>query len=184
MMENKITILRTTRLALRPLQIGDVEALHRIYQYDGVLRYFPNPIPPPLEKVERFIASQQGHWEKFGYGNWGILPEGEQVIVGWAGLQFIPELNETEVGFLFEPRCWGKGYATEVARASLQFGFERANLDHIIALVHPDNIASRRVIEKCEMQYQETIFLWGIDLMRFRLSFRPEHGPVQDEPGT
>ena len=86
---------------------------------------FQTPTPPPLEKVQRFLAGQQAHWEKYGYGNWGILPEGEKEIVGWAGLQFLPELNETEVGFLLDRPFWGKGYATEAALASLNFGFEQ-----------------------------------------------------------
>jgi ribosomal-protein-alanine N-acetyltransferase len=141
--------------------------LHHIYQSEGVLRYFPNPNPPPLERIRRFITGQQAHWEKYGYGNWGILPEGEKEIVGWAGLQFLPELNETEVGFLFDRPFWGKGYATAAARASLDFGFEHFHLDHIIALVHPDNVASRRVIEKCGLIYVETLSLWGLDLMRY-----------------
>jgi len=167
MIEKLIPSLQLPRLLLRPLQPDDADVLHRIYQQDGVLRYFPSPNPPPLEKVQRFVAAQQAHWETHGYGNWGILPHGEREIIGWAGLQFLPELNETEVGYLLDRQFWGKGYATEIARASLQFGFEHFQFKQIIALVHPENIASQRVIQKCGMGYIETISLWGINLMRF-----------------
>ena len=81
-------------------------------------------------------------------------------------MQFLPELNETEVGYLLDKPFWGKGYATEAARASLQFGFDRFDFSQLIALVHPENNASRRVLEKCGMTYVETIPLWGLDLMR------------------
>jgi ribosomal-protein-alanine N-acetyltransferase len=158
--------IQTPRLTLRPLQLTDAEVLHRIYQSEGVLQFFPNPFPPPLEKVKRFVTGQLAHWEEHSYGNWGILPEGEHEIVGWAGLQYLPELNETEVGFLLNRPFWGKGYATEAALASLHFGFTTFGMDHIIALVHPDNLASRCVIEKCGMTYVETLPLWGIQLMR------------------
>jgi ribosomal-protein-alanine N-acetyltransferase len=144
--------------------------LHRIYQTEGVLRYFPNPNPPPLEKVQRFIANQQAHWEQYGYGNWAVVPDGEPELVGWTGLQYLPELSETEVGFLLDRPHWGKGYATEAALACLRFGFERCNLDHIIALVHSDNLASRRVIEKCSLAYVDTLPLWGVQLMRHRIT--------------
>ena len=164
--EMKIPNLRANHLTLIQLQPADAEILWRVYQTDGVLRYFPNTTPPPLEKIQRFITGQQEHWEKFNCGNWGILPDGEKEIIGWAGLQFLPELNETEVGFLMDKPFWGKGYGTEAARASLRFGFDQLDLRQIIALVHPDNSASRRVIEKCGMTYVETIHLWGIDLMR------------------
>jgi ribosomal-protein-alanine N-acetyltransferase len=164
-----IPIVQTIRLTLRPLLADDAGDLQHIYQTEDVLRYFPTTTPPPLEKVQRFIGSQQEHWDKYGYGNWGILPKGGHQIMGWAGLQYLPELNETEVGYLLDKPFWGKGFATEAARASLQFGFERCALDHIIALVHLDNLASRRVIQKCGFTYMETIHLWGIDLMRHRM---------------
>ena len=167
-MKTRLPSLQTSRLVLRPLLLVDIETLYRIYQAEGVLRYFPNPNPPHLEAVKRFIVGQVGHWEKHGYGNWGILLEGGSEIIGWAGLQFLPELDETEVGFLLDRTFWGKGYATEAARASLQFGFEHFNLDHIVALVHPDNLASQHVIEKCGMLFQEMISLWGLDLWRYK----------------
>jgi [ribosomal protein S5]-alanine N-acetyltransferase len=168
-MSAKFPTIETDRLTLHPLQPDDGAVLQRIYQSEGVLRYFPDPTPPPLEKIQGFIAAQQAHWDKYGYGNWGVLPKGEHEIIGWAGLQYLDELEETEVGFLLDQPFWGKGYATESALASLRFGFERCNLDHIIALVYPDNLASRRVIEKCAMTYVETIFLWGIELRRNRI---------------
>jgi ribosomal-protein-alanine N-acetyltransferase len=161
--------LQTPRLKLQPLKNEDAEVLQRIYQSEGVLRYFPNQNPPALERVQKFVIGQHEHWQKYGYGNWGLLPEGETNIIGWAGLQFLPELDETEVGFLLDRPWWGLGYATLAALASLQFGFEQVRLDHIIALVHPDNLASQRVIEKCGMTYKETISLWGIELMRYRI---------------
>ena len=164
----EIPTINTPHLTLRPIVPADAAALYRIYQNEGVLQYFPNPTPPPLEKVQRFVAFQQAHWEKYGYGNWGVVLEGEGKIIGWAGLQYLPELDETEVGFLLDRPFWGKGYATEAARASIQFGFEHFDLDHIIALVHPENIASRRVIEKCGLRLVQTLSLWGIQLMRYR----------------
>ena len=170
---DNIPILKTEHLTLRPLQPSDAEVLHRIYQSEGVLRYFPNPSPPPLERVQRFVAGQQVHWEKYRYGNWGILPDGEVEIIGWTGLQFLPELNESEVGFLLDRPFWGKGYATEAALASLRFGFEHFDFDHIIALAHPENLASRRVIEKCGMIYVENLSLWGMELMRHILKRNP-----------
>ena len=173
-MSEELPSLQTGNLVLRPLQAADAPALHRIYQSDGVLRYFPNSNPPPLAKVERFIAGQQAHWAKFGYGNWGIMirdvdePPGE--VAGWAGLQYLPELEEAEVGFLLDRPFWGKGYGTQAAMASLRFGFEGCQLDHIIALVHPENRASQRVIEKCAMAYVDSLELWGMGLQRYRIN--------------
>jgi ribosomal-protein-alanine N-acetyltransferase len=168
----EIPTLQTCGLILRPLQAPDAVTLQRIYQAEGVLRYFPNSAVPPLEKVERFIANQQAHWERHGYGNWGVVPHeasgSANQIAGWAGLQYLPELDETEVGFLLDRSQWGKGFATEAALASLRFGFENFELSHIIALVHPENRVSQHVIEKCGMTYVDSLALWGMELMRYR----------------
>lgn len=169
----QIPTLHTTRLILRPIVPEDAAPLHRIYQTKGVLQYFPNPAPPSLEKVERFVAYQQNHWEKFGYGNWGIVSENEEEIIGWAGLQFLPETNETEVGYLLDAPFWGRGYATEAARVSVQFGFENFDFPEIIALVHPDNAASLRVAAKCGLLVVERKSYWGVEMMRHVLK-RPQ----------
>jgi ribosomal-protein-alanine N-acetyltransferase len=169
-MTSQIPFIHTAHLTLRPFLPEDAAVLLLIYQSEGVLRYFPNPAPPPLEKVQRFVAGQAEHWEKHGCGDWAVVVEDEEKLIGWAGLQYLPELDETEVGFLLDRPFWGKGYATEAARVSVQFGFELLNLDHIIALVHPDNIASRRVIEKCGLGFEESLSLWGIQLRRYQIN--------------
>ena len=164
-----IPTLKTAHLTLRPLHMADAETLCRIYQTDGVLRYFPNPTPPPLEKVQRFIANQQAHWEQYGHGNWGVVPEQATEIAGWAGLQFLPETGEIEVGFLLDRPNWGKGYATEAGRASLAFAFGEVAVERVIALVHPDNRASQRVIEKCGLTLVDQRVYFGMNLLRYRI---------------
>jgi len=165
-----IPSLNTQRLTLRPLVPADAVALHRIYQVDGVLRYFPDPQPPPLERVERNLLLQRAHWEQHGYGNWGVLAPGQVEIIGWAGLQFLPDTGETEVGFLLDRPFWGRGYATEVALASLRYGFEKFHFPEIIGLVHPENLASQRVIDKCRMTWVDRKEYFGIELLRYRLT--------------
>ncbi len=167
-MTESFPCLRTARLTLRPLEPTDAVSLYRVYQSKDVLRYFPNPAPPPLDKIERFVAAQQAHWQRHGYGNWGVVPDGESEVIGWAGLQYLPELDETEVGFLLDRPFWGQGYATEAALASLRFGFDRVGLSCIIALVHPEHLASRRVIEKCGLVVLDQLSLWGMELVRYR----------------
>jgi RimJ/RimL family protein N-acetyltransferase len=165
-----IPTLYTPNLILRPFAAEDAKSLHRIYQGEGVLRYFPNPIPPPLDKVERFIAYQQNHWEQYAYGNWAVVPGAGGELIGWAGLQYLPETNETEVGYLLDRSQWGKGYATEAARAALQFGFERFDFLEIIALVHPENLTSLRVAAKCGLVPVERKPYWGLELIRHTIT--------------
>lgn len=178
--------METNRLIFRALTPEDASCLYGIYQHQGVLQYFPNPKPPSLAKVMQSIEAQQDHWHEHGYGNWAVVEKGSSNLMGWAGLQYLPELNETEVGFLLDNSFWGKGYATEAAEASLQYGFERG-LKYLVGLVHPENVASRRVLEKCGLVYDRSLQIWGINLMHYcieKTSPRPAQDLNEDAAGV
>jgi RimJ/RimL family protein N-acetyltransferase len=65
-------------------------------------------------------------------------------VIGWDGLEYLPETDGNEVAYLLSHQVWGCGYATEAARAAVKYGLETANLQAIIGLVHPGNIGSIR----------------------------------------
>jgi ribosomal-protein-alanine N-acetyltransferase len=162
-----IPTLTTARLRLRPFTAQDADALYRILHEEGVLRYFPRPEPPPQEWVEHFVADQLGRWERDGFGLWAAELRATRKLIGWAGLQDLPETDEIEVGYLLGKAHWGQGLATEAALASLEYGFETLKLRQIVAIVHRENLASQRVVEKlglrrdCEAEY------WGMPAFRY-----------------
>ncbi|HPH96072.1 MAG TPA: GNAT family N-acetyltransferase [Anaerolineaceae bacterium] len=160
-----VPTLQTEHVSLRAWQSADAPRLFEILQEEGILRYFPNQTPPPIERVERYIQRHQTHWEERGCGHWAVTVEGQ--VMGWCGLEYLPESDETEVAYLLSHACWGKGLATEAACASVRFGFQQAGLSKIIGLVHPENIASRRVLEKSGLHYIDRKEYFGIDLDRF-----------------
>lgn len=164
-----IPTLFTPRLILRPWAIEDAETLYHILQEKDILRYFPNPTSPALDRLERYIARHQAHWQARGYGHWAVVSREDGQVLGWNGLEYLPELNDTEVAYLLSPRVWGQGLASEAARAAVHFGLETACLESIIGLVHPENTASIRVLEKCGLAFEELITLWGIELRRYRV---------------
>ncbi|MBM4423755.1 MAG: GNAT family N-acetyltransferase [Chloroflexi bacterium] len=167
-----IPIIETSRLTLREFRETDADSLHRLLSEDGVLRYFPNPNPPSLERVQRFIALQLAHWGEHSFGWWAVTPRGEQELIGWNGLQFLPETHEIEVGYLLAKPYWGRGFAIEGARAGMKFGFETLSLRQIIAVVHPHNFASQHVLEKLGMAWTGWKKYFGMDVFRY----------VQDRP--
>ncbi|MBU0491592.1 MAG: GNAT family N-acetyltransferase [Chloroflexi bacterium] len=164
-----IPTVTTDRLTLRPFTAEDVDALYCILSDPDVLRYFPNPNTPPRDRVEKFIAHQLAHWEEHRLGWWAVEPRAKPELMGWCGLQFLPETQETEVGYLLGQAYWGKGFATEGAWAALRYGFEDIGLDTIIALVHPDNWASNHVIEKLDMPFVDRNNYFGMDVNRYAL---------------
>jgi RimJ/RimL family protein N-acetyltransferase len=183
----EIPTIETPHLILRAWKPQDAEALFEILQEDGILRYFPNPNPPPRSKVEDYIAHQLAHWESRGYGHWAVVERESGQLLGWNGLEYLPELGETEVGYLLSTHSWGRGYATEAARAAVAYGFETAGLGAIIGLVHPENAGSIRVLEKCGMAFADRLTLWGLDMARYRVdraAYEPGRLRQAVQPGT
>ncbi len=159
-----IPSLQTPRLILQPWKLEEAETLWAILQEEDILRYFPDPFPPSLERVQKYITLQMAHWQLRDYGHWAVVDPVTQTLLGWVGLEYLPELNETEVAYLLSRRAWGKGLATEAAQAAVDFGTQQAGLAKIIGLVHPDNTASARVLQKCGFSFSRRIPLWGLDL--------------------
>ena len=116
------------------------------------------------------IAHQLTHWQEHGLGWWAVERINEAGLVGWCGLQFLPETGEVEVAYLLGRAHWRRGLATEAALASLHFGFVGLGLCTIIALVHPENVASRRVIEKVGMSFVDQSVYFGMELLRYRVT--------------
>jgi len=168
--KNHIPTIITSRLTLRPFGPIDDISLHRIVNESDIMQYFPRTDPPDMERVQELIERQLAHWETHNLGWWAVVPHGQTELIGWNGLQYLPETDEVEVGYLLSKQFWGRGFATEGTRASLEFGFEALGLGQIIGLTHPENMASQNVLKKCGMRYVEQKEYFGMRLYRYALS--------------
>jgi ribosomal-protein-alanine N-acetyltransferase len=154
--------LTTARLCLRQFDRNDLPVLLSIFQEPGLLDYFPPTAPPDEARVARLIQRQLEHWAEHGYGWWGVTLKDTPALLGWCGLQYLPETGETEVGYGLAHAAWGRGYASEAARAAVDAGFAHLPLTEIIGLTHPDNIASQRVLQKAGMGFEGEFEYFGM----------------------
>lgn len=175
----RIPTVTTDRLVLRPFREEDAPALHRIYCEKGVLRYFPKTDPRTLNQVQEQVAGQLKHWEKHGYGWWAVEPRSKSEFIGWSGLQHLPDTGETEVAGLLAREYWGQGLAVEGAREGLRYGFENLDLKTIVGIVHPENSASRRVLEKLGMSYSNDAEYFGMKVCRYIIEASSYTGRAQ-----
>lgn len=159
--------LVTERLTLRPFTMNDREELFTITQEPNIFQYFPTKAAWAMEKVEKAIQHQIDHWRQFGYGLWAVTLTNTGQLMGWCGLEFLPEMNETEVGYLLSREFWGQGYATEAAKASVHFGLHEIELKEIIGLTDPQNIASQRVLEHCGLVFTRSAQYFGVEMFRY-----------------
>lgn len=163
--------LETERLLLRHFDPDDLDPYTgRIFGDPEVMRFLPRRDAPARDRAQRTIDFFNDQWNWFPYGPWAVVEKASGELIGHCGLRFIPEIRETEVLYAFGKDFWGKGYATEAARASVEFGFCRTGLERIIAIAVPENTASRRVMEHCGLHYEKDLRLFDMDCVYYSLN--------------
>ena len=146
-------IIETSRLLLRTFTEDDAALIYELNLDPDVIRYTHDPIRDRAhasEILERVIIPQ---YALYDHGRWAVHKRSNLEFLGWCGLKYRAELNEIDLGYRFKKEGWGKGYATEAAWASIQYGFEKIGLQRIVARAEIDNIGSWKVLEKCGMTY-------------------------------
>lgn len=146
--------IETERLRLRLFQPEDAAIYSEtMHQDPEVMRYITgNPLP--LERTQQAIERYQRHYEAHGFTVWAVTDKSNGIFLGHGGLITLPDGENVEVDYGFGKTHWGKGYATELARALFRYGFEIAKLSYIYALAFPANHASQRVMQKLNMEYE------------------------------
>ena len=146
-------IIETNRLLLRTFTEYDTNLIYELNLDPDVTRYTHDPIKDLVHAsaiLEKIIIPQ---YVLYNHGRWAVHVRSTLEFLGWCGLKYRSELNEIDLGYRFKKEGWGKGYATEAAWASIQYGFEKIGLQRIVARAEIDNIASWKVLEKCGMTY-------------------------------
>ncbi|WP_460217984.1 GNAT family N-acetyltransferase [Psychroserpens sp. MEBiC05023] len=141
-------ILETERLYLREFIIDDAIHFYNMNTDPDVLKYTGDVPFESIEKAKSFLKSYN-QYKLYNMGRWAVCKKHNDEFIGWCGLKFHPLENLVEVGYRFYKTHWRKGFASESAKASIDYGFNILNLKKIYAHAHIDNFASHRVIEKC-----------------------------------
>lgn len=159
-------ILESERMLLRELIESDTDSLAEIYADYNVMQYIGKGVVLSYEQTKKSIQSWEKHYKLFKFGNWATIEKSTGKFIGLCGLSWLPDYTDIEVSYLFEKFSWGKGYATEIARSILDYGFHDFGLMRIVALVYPQNTLSIRVIDKLGMQYEGKKIFFGDKLLR------------------
>ena len=149
--------LETSRLTLRPFVEGDFEAMHAMRSHPEVARYlYQEPLSESetRSRLERSMKTTAWAVE----GDWlgaAVVERATGLTVGDIGLHWVSERDRTaEIGFVFDPRQQGKGFATEAAGALLDWAFTEAGFHRVIGRTEARNAASARVLEKLGMRLE------------------------------
>jgi RimJ/RimL family protein N-acetyltransferase len=147
-------ILTTERLRLRPWEESDFEAYAALNADPIVMEHFPSPMT--REQSDASARRLMAGMEAQGWGLWALEAIGGESFIGFTGLA-VPTFESwftpcTEVGWRLARRAWGRGYATEAARAALAFGFRELGLPQIVSFTALSNQRSIAVMERLGMR--------------------------------
>jgi ribosomal-protein-alanine N-acetyltransferase len=162
-------VLRTPRLRLRHLVPDDAQSLFDLDADPEVRRFLPDPAPPSLEAARQHLVEYQQVYRDDGFARWAVVEDATGEWLGWCGLRRESE-DEVDIGYRFRRSAWGRGFATEGARASLAYGFDVLRLARIVATAHVDNAKSIRVLAKIGLRFETKTTYAGLPAERWALA--------------
>lgn len=151
----------TERLILREIVPADDTGMFELDSDKEVHRYLGNRPVERIEQSRELIGLIREQYISNGIGRWAAIEKNTGKFIGWAGLKLVKDLinghrDYYDVGYRLIRNYWGKGFATEAALASLEYGFEKLPTNIIYATANFENKASIKVLEKVGLKYIET----------------------------
>jgi RimJ/RimL family protein N-acetyltransferase len=162
-------ILKTERLILREFDEGDAAAFYVLGSDPAIIRFTGDPtrLTSLKQALDVLCSRPLADYRKYGFGRWACVHKESGEVIGFAGLKYLEDLKEVDIGYRLLPSYWGAGLATEAGRAALDYGFADLHLEEIIGLADPENVASVRVLEKLGMSFDRMMPYQGADLARY-----------------
>jgi RimJ/RimL family protein N-acetyltransferase len=149
-----MTILHTARLRFEPFDNGHFDGLQAMNRDPDVQRYLGGR-PETPDETRASIARVRARWEAHGYGWWAFIDRADGELVGAGCVQHLGHdiAQPHEIGWRLRRDRWGMGLASEAARELARHAFDGLAAPLVCAIRHPDNLASRRVMERLGMRY-------------------------------
>jgi RimJ/RimL family protein N-acetyltransferase len=147
------SIFETPRLILRQFTQADAPLILSLNSDTEVLKYLHEPKLETIEQAEKVLQDIILPQYKNNLGRWAMYTKNGNDFIGWCGLKYRPELDEIDLGYRLMQKSWGKGFATEAAQHTLDYGLKTLQLKLITGRAHIENFASIKVLEKIGMDY-------------------------------
>jgi len=149
--------LHTERLLLRPFTLDDADAFFPLMALPEVVRYVGNQQVQSVLQVQDYLRDHPlQDYQRYGYGRLALIHRDSGRLIGFSGIKFITEIQQSELGYRLLPEFWGQGLATEAGLAVLGWA-QQLGLHELVALIHPQNQGSKAVVAKLGFQFQQSI---------------------------
>ena len=163
-------VLETPRLILGQFTEHDAPLIFQLNSDPEIVRYVHEPVLTNEAQAKKIITDIILPQYKNNLGRWATYTKSNNDFIGWCGLKYRPELDEIDLGYRLKRSAWGKGYATEAAKHTLDHGLNDLDLEIITGRAHIENIASIKVLEKIGMQFSREETVDGCPVKTFTAS--------------
>lgn len=149
-------LIETERLRLEPFNKSHINGLRAMDSDPEILRYISNGVTKSHDETMETIQRVQTRWQQYGFSWWAMCDKQSGEVAGAACLQHLANQDGAplEIGWRLRKEFHGKGLATEAAKAIVDFAVERVGVTYLVAVAHPDNLASQRVMQRLGMIYK------------------------------
>jgi len=161
------SLITTPRLYLREIVSEDATAMYEL-NLDPSIKKFTGDDPFQSIAHAREFWEKYDHYHKHGYGRWAVVLKQTDQVIGWSGLKNNGDF--IDLGYRLIPRYRGKGYATEAAKACLEYGFTKLQMKEIVGRASLENQASIKVLEKIGMRFWKNEKCQGQNAVYYKLS--------------
>jgi len=157
------TVIDTGRLVLRRFTADDLDAFYQLGSRPEIIRYAQAAPLASREQALEFMQAAPFHdYATYGYGRFACVWKETGAVIGFSGIKYVPEIEDNELGYRFLPEYWGRGLATEAGAASVEFARATIGLGRLVAMVHPGNVASVRVVTKLGFSVEKQLRYSGL----------------------
>lgn len=164
--------LTSERIALQEMLLKDAETM-RTLSADGRI--------PSEEQISELCERHLQHWARHGFGMWQIFETATGAYIGQCGIRnyLLQAESAIEIFFALRSAYFRRAYGTEMARMVIQIGFRDVGAESLVGFTLPENVASRRLMEKLGMRYEGVVEHAGLPHVLYRIR---RHGDAL--PGT
>ena len=177
--------LTTARLHLRPFTPADQEAIHAVYRDPDVMRYVGHGAHRTMAETANALRIYGDVLAQRGYSFLAVTERASGTVIGDGGLHPMGGIGpDLELGYTLARSAWGKGYATELGRALVEYAFTVLRVPRVVAQVEPANTASRNVLAKLGMTEREERMAYGRPHLLYAVEATPPAARRGSSPRT
>lgn len=165
-----LPVIETERLLLRTYKTQDLETVYLLCSDPDVTHFFSVEFSVKREDVLASLPRRTERWRTQGFGQFGVFEKNSEKLIGYCGMQYLEDSTVVEIYYGLFKEYWKKGLATEAAKAVLRFAFDELNLPQVVAVTHPKNLSSHKVLRKLGMTRGEDAEFYNTEAAYFFLS--------------